>query len=388
MNFKLYLPAVLAASFLTGCNDEPFSQYDCDYVDHGGTATNFVIQANALTSEKAAREQVELARDAGFDAITTPFFVHDGPFAGRKLYDTPEKAAIYHAMALAAHRSGARCLALIAWVPQLNDMDFWKKNPKLRMKTRNSLGWPVDFMEEKLLNPLMAAVRTHNKKKLKEIQLGFDIDGFSLDRIRYAKTWGGIGKDAEEAFNKTMPKTKQVKFRDFNDDLNTDYHEWRKDVIADYIKDVTSVINPGLQIRVFGFSPAWGKHNAQDPARMAPYIDGYDIMLYGDDWGYNTSWIWGGEEYYNDQYPSDAPAIWSALELGFPENKIGAVLEYHWLEDSDNPNDYTYDDMIQILSGLKNNYPDLPMITIYHHAGMATETHFYKAGQVLGYFYD
>lgn len=388
MNLKQYLPVALAASLLTGCNDAPFSQYECDYIDDGTTPTNFVIQANALTSEQAARDLIEYARASGFDAVTTNFLVHDGPFAGRKLYDTPEEANILHALTRAAHRSGARCLAVMAWVPQLNNMDLWKKNPKLRMKTRNSLGWPVDYTGEKLLNPLMTAVRSHNKAKLKEIQLGFDIDGFYLDRIRYNTTDGGIGKDAETAFNKTMPPAKRVEFKNFSHDLNTDYHEWREDVIADYIKDVTSVINSGLQVRLFAFSPAWRKHNSQNPAKLEPYIDGYDIMLYGDDWGYDPYWIFGGASFYNDEYPSDAPAIWSAIELGFPETKIGAVLEYHWLEESDDSSLYDYNDMIEILSGLKNNYPDLPMITIYHHAGMATETHFYKAGQVLGYFYD
>lgn len=382
MKLTQYLPVALAASLLIGCGDDPFSQYDCDYTKDKTIKTNFVIQANSLTSVDSAVELVRHARANGYDMITTPFKSHDGT-TGRKLYNSPLQASILTAMANEAHAKNKRCIAFAAWVPQFNDSVAWGSKPKWRMKTRNSRGWQTDYgngQDERFLNPAHKDAQDYQLAIINDIQKAFDIDALFLDWVRYDTVDGGIGKYSETAYNKAN-RNNPLDFSSFNPDISPFYHEWREDVIAAYIGRVAKLLKPSVSLNVFSLSAAWRKDVAQNPAKWEKHVAFVHFMAYADDWDYKPWWIYGGEEYFNPVYPDDAPIIYAAIDLGFPEKKTVPVLEYHWLDDY--PLSYTLD----ILSGLKQNYPGLPMITFYHHAGNVSEVELNKAAQAVSYVY-
>jgi uncharacterized lipoprotein YddW (UPF0748 family) len=189
-------------------------------------------------------------------------------------------------------------MQIYAWVPQFHDQALAKAHPTWQMMHQHQ-GRSVPFQGkgrlEYFVNPLHPGVQGYQLSIIQELATRYDIDGISLDWLRF-----------DDYAMDTGPLTRALALQEIGLDPialdfsvsspeRTRWNHWRSQKIADYtqqVRQTLQAIKPQVKLAAFILPPEFTEVG-QDLTLFSAALDSVMPMAYFEDWQFPASWVAG-----------------------------------------------------------------------------------------------
>jgi hypothetical protein len=187
-------------------------------------------------------------------------------------------------------------IQVYAWIPQFHDQALAKAHPEWQMMHKKN-GQSVPFQGkgrlEYFVNPLHPGVQAYQLSIIKEVLLRYEVDGISLDWLRfddYAMDTGAMSRALAQQEINLDPM--DIDFAQPSAQ-RTRWNQWRSQKIADYTQQVQQTLRatkPGAKLAAFILPPEFSEVG-QNLALFSASLDSVMPMAYFEDWQFPAAWV-------------------------------------------------------------------------------------------------
>jgi hypothetical protein len=255
----------------------------------------------------------------------------------------------FDALAASITEAHKRGIKVYAWLPQFHDQAALRAHPEwqTRASGRGHSRSRADAGKnaaEYFANPIDPAVQAYEMSLIVEVVRNYQVDGISLDRLRFDDINMESGpvtrrlaaltglKPGRDPMLLNFPARSLVLQR---------WQSWRTQKVALYVAQVRLAvmeIRPETRLTAF-FLPPQFTEVGQDLALFSLYLDEVHPMAYFKDWSYSPAWI--------------AARLMADVE----QKRVGKAAVKPTLDGSD-----TFAQNVGILSAVEKKFPDVGAI--------------------------